>query len=162
MKVPGIFLPRNSTYHKVPSHQRGNKSTISRHNVWCICGIVIGLVLVPGCGSKSDLYSARGWVFVDGKPASGAIVVFHPENNNDLSALRPSAHVGPDGSFVLEAQPGAYRVAVTWFDDIGSFNRVTGEVGIKLPSQFGDPNLSTLRAVIGSYDNEIPAFQIAN
>jgi hypothetical protein len=95
-----------------------------------IVGYVLGISLLmglcPACNKRQALYPVTGKVFVDGQPADGAQVVLHPVNDAGPQSLRPSAKVGPDGTFTLNtfnaetrvATPGApageYVVTVTW------------------------------------------------
>ena len=127
---------------------------------WRGFSIAFCLALVFGCGSKSELYSARGKVYVEGKPAVGAIVVLHPSSEMETTVHLPSAQVDAAGSFTLEAPPGEYQVAVVWYDDVSQTNRVTGAVATKLNPRYGDPKTSSLRAEIGQRDNQLPAFNL--
>ena len=78
------------------------------------------------------LYPVHGQVLYEGKPASGAVVFFHPQGASvpkaDNSAGEhvgpsnmPIGKVGPDGSFELTtgksgrgAPPGLYAVTILW------------------------------------------------
>jgi len=134
----------------------------SRSNIgWRSILIAIGLPLILGCGSKSELYPVIGKVYVEGKPAEGAIVVLHPTNEIETTVHRPSAQVQADGSFTLEAVPGEYQVAVVWYGDESQGNRVTGALPTKLSPRYGDPKTSTLKVDIVPHDNELPAFQLS-
>jgi hypothetical protein len=90
-------------------------------------GLVLGLLLCPACQKGSQYYPVRGRVLVGGKPAEGALVVFHAAEDSELRALKPSARVEADGSFTLRsydpqlcptpadgAPAGEYRVRVSW------------------------------------------------
>src|SRR5262245_50678521 len=89
-------------------------------------GLLLFIALAgPGCGAKEQrrpAHPVRGAVLVDGKPATKALVVFHPLNDPDPKALRPHGEVGPDGAFTLStyssgdgAPAGDYAVTVHWF-----------------------------------------------
>jgi hypothetical protein len=119
------------------------------------------LVLVFGCGSRTELYPAHGKVYVDGRPAEGAIVVFHSKAESESSVHKPSAVVDAEGSFVLEAEPGDYRVAVVWYNQASQADRVTGAVPIRLDPRYGDPRTSPLKVDIGPSANELPPFQLS-
>src|SRR5687768_13894441 len=76
------------------------------------------------CGGPGGppLYPVQGKVLVDGKPADGALVVFHPSGDAPPDALRPSAKVESDGSYKLSsrapgdgAPAGEYLVGITWY-----------------------------------------------
>jgi hypothetical protein len=79
-----------------------------------------------GCGSSaSAVYPVHGRV-VDaaGKPAAGALVVFHPVNTaapTDKAPPKPVATVAEDGTFSMTtyvqhdgAPVGEYAVTITW------------------------------------------------
>jgi hypothetical protein len=74
------------------------------------------------CSSKqTPLYPVHGQVLVNGKPARGALVVFHPLAESSLKAVKPHAVVGRDGTFSLfsyraddGARPGTYAVTILW------------------------------------------------
>jgi len=79
------------------------------------------LVIATGCGDgRVKCYPVSGSVTVKGKPAEGAELVFHPDAG-DTAAPRPTAVVGPDGTFKLTtyavgdgAPAGGYKVTVRW------------------------------------------------
>jgi hypothetical protein len=61
------------------------------------------------CGDGEDrkpVYPVQGQLVVDGKPARGAYVLFHPVNDADPQATRPHGQVSQDGTFLLST----YRV----------------------------------------------------
>jgi hypothetical protein len=118
-------------------------------------------------GPKAALHPVRGQVFVAGRPAVGASVVFHPRPAGPES-LRPSGVVGEDGSFTLGtyapgdgAPAGEYDVAIAWFGDRTRADPKTGEVPLQLSPQYADPTTSRLRATVKEGPNEIPAFKLA-
>jgi hypothetical protein len=119
-----------------------------------------GLTFALGCGSKAELHSAHGKVYVDGKPADGAIVVLHPAKDIEAKQEHPSATVDADGSFHLEAPAGEYQVAVVWYDPSSKTNPKTGVTPTKLNPRFSDPKTSALRAAISPGENELPPFQL--
>src|SRR6266566_9793244 len=91
-----------------------------------LLGISLLMVLCPACGKRQAFYLTQGKVFVDGKPADGALVVLHPVADAGPEAIRPSGKVGPDGVFTLNtyiaetrtttpgAPAGEYIVTITW------------------------------------------------
>ena len=88
----------------------------------------LGLALVvAGCGPSDPklkpVYPVRGSVFVNDKPAVGAVVMFHPLplGSGSTQSLTSRGTVGPDGTFRLTtyntddgAPEGEYAVAVYW------------------------------------------------
>jgi hypothetical protein len=117
-----------------------------------------------GCGSNEDAAPGRpipvkGKVLLEGKPVSGAIVVFHPQDGADPKAPRPQARTGSDGTFTLStfkphdgALAGRYAVTVLWQD---------GEEGTNLlPARYASPKTSGLRAEIKEGTTELPPFPL--
>jgi hypothetical protein len=142
---------------------------VSRRTLsWRLLALAAAAVL-PSCARspKVALYPVRGQVFVAGKPAVGAAVVFHPRPEGP-EALRPSGVVSEDGSFTLGtyapgdgAPPGQYDVAIAWFADHSQADPKTGEVPVKLSPHYADPATSRLQATVNEGPNEIPAFNLA-
>jgi hypothetical protein len=126
-------------------------------------------VLLPACApGRPPLQPVRGQVFFAGQPAAGALVVFHPVDDPALDAPRPSALVGPDGSFRLGtfapndgAPVGDYRVAIAWPAGKASADPRTGEVANRLPARYADPLASNLRVQVREGPNDLPPFQLA-
>src|SRR5206468_35759 len=75
------------------------------------------------CGpGRRPVYPVSGKVLVQGRPAAGAQLTFHPVGENGPNAIRPVAHVDDQGNFRLTsykegdgAPAGEYRVTVQWF-----------------------------------------------
>ena len=94
-----------------------------------LLALLVGVLLVAGMvalalrPASPRLYPVQGKLLYQGKPAAGAVVVFHPVGA-DLRARRPNAQVGPDGSFSLVtadragAAPGEYVITVFWPMDL--------------------------------------------
>jgi hypothetical protein len=123
-----------------------------------VAGVFCALaLLVSSCGGqkRAPVYPVKGEVSVMGKPATGALVVFHPVGNEAPQALRPSGYVREDGSFSLTtytpddgAPEGDYRVVVSWTDPTARPDPATGEVPNKLPSRYANPTTSGLSAKV--------------
>src|SRR6266545_2524453 len=60
-------------------------------------------LLCSSCGNTDHLpvHRVHGQVLVDGRPASNALVIFHPLGDGSARELRPVGHVGTDGTFIL-------------------------------------------------------------
>ena len=75
------------------------------------------LVVVAGCGGPT-LPQVNGKVLVDGNPAEGAVLLFHPTG----SGTTGSAVADSNGAFSIiydmnpGIPPGRYQVAITWPD----------------------------------------------
>lgn len=86
-----------------------------------VCAILA--LSTVGCGSsgKLPLVKASGEVLVGGKPAEGALVVFHPQEKDRERDVKPFAKTNAQGKFVLNtyeegdgATPGEYKVTIVW------------------------------------------------
>ena len=122
----------------------------------------IGLLLVPGilsCARAPDhppVYPVAGRVLYEGKPADGAVVIFH-STDGAMQASRPRGRADATGEFELTtyqsgdgAPAGTYVVTVEW-------KRAEDhpEQGTELlPPAYGDPNTSKLRATVTQGTNE--------
>ena len=114
-------------------------------------------------GTPADprpVFPVRGQVFVNGRPAAGAVVVFHPEHEPaDPKGPRPRASVRADGSFVLGthaaadgAPAGNYVVTVAW--------RPGGVGDDRLGGVYADPAQPRLTTVVLKGSNELPPFRL--
>jgi hypothetical protein len=89
------------------------------------------------------MVSVQGQVFLEKKPAHGAVVWFHPVGTAAPGTRRPFGVVDQDGSFVMgthkskEGVPaGKYRVAIFWRTPVKSGD----EAGESLiPYRYMDP-----------------------
>ena len=89
--------------------------------LWALAGVAL---LLPACGrgSRKAVYPVHGYVFdANNKPASGALVVFHPLEDDATDHDKPRAFVAEDGSFALStyekedgAAEGEYLVTIEW------------------------------------------------
>ncbi len=58
-----------------------------------------GLIAAAGCGAGNSLVPAKGKLTVDGKPAEGASILFHPEPTG--AGKVSAAAVESDGTFAV-------------------------------------------------------------
>ena len=126
----------------------------------------------PACSSGGSLHPVRGKVSVNGQPAAGAVLVFHPEGAN-LETIPPTAIVGPDGTFTLAtgdksgAPAGKYAVTVTWPDTSKKPTEIQVMIGAnpydgpdQLKGRYATPQRSPLRAEVKSGDNQLEPFDL--
>lgn len=136
-------------------------------------GLCLAVLLAVGCASDSagrkSVHPTRGSVFVQGKPAAGARVTFHPTTDAGLSrGAPPFAVVDADGSFAVTtylakdgAPEGEYIVTILWptppppgksDDDVMATDR--------LRNAYANPKTSKLRATVKPGMNELESFQL--
>jgi len=123
---------------------------MSRHLTAAVCIAA----LTAGCGGAPDevrpeLQPVEGRLTINGKPATGAMLVLHPADKKDFDArgTRPTAQVGGDGVFHVMtyqtadgAPAGEYNVGVLWFDKPQSSNPHD-----QLGGRFANPATSGLK-----------------
>jgi len=133
---------------------------------WASIGVLVALV---GCGKSSApdrtaVFPVHGAIFVAGKPATGAVVSFHPLGNSNPRALRANGRVRDDGSFLLTtyvtgdgAPQGDYVVTVYWADPAKKPRNEDEESDLPpdlLKGRFAKREASLLRAKVGAKPNE--------
>lgn len=90
----------------------------TRRFVLLVC--TTALLVIVGCDGNSGLVEVHGTILVDGSPAKGAVLLFHPEGAT--AATPSSAQAKDDGTFapVTDTKPGIppgnYIVTLTWPD----------------------------------------------
>jgi hypothetical protein len=150
--------------------RRGNSGRIMNWQMMLAC---VTMLVLPGCGgSGSSLVKAKGKVLVDGTPASGAILLFHPESSsgNVANAIADESGVyspltGADEGIA----EGEYRVTVIWPDP--KFK--SGSEGVKfgvaeskdppdlLKGKFVAKDKSKLTVVISKSNAELKPLEIS-
>ena len=85
-----------------------------------IAAILVLAGSLVGCGKAGpSLVPAKGTITVDGKPADGAVLIFHPAAGKGTIA---SAAADAAGAFTITSNgnpgivTGSYKVTVTWPD----------------------------------------------
>jgi hypothetical protein len=102
---------------------------------------------------KAPVYPVEGTLFVEGKPAAGAQVVFHPVEGFGAPPCLATAIVGPDGRFSLRtldnrhgSTPGKFAVTVAWYKPIPQGEEMTPEeAGSLVPASFRKRHTTPLR-----------------
>jgi hypothetical protein len=122
------------------------------------------------CGG--GLNPVEGKVLYNGEPAVGAVVIFHPKEDDSITTLRPSGVVGEDGTFTLSttkpgdgAATGEYLVTIVWPEQAKpgkpSFSmEPPPEPPDRLNGRYADRAKSGLSAVVKPGKNRLPTFEI--
>lgn len=126
------------------------------------------ILAASGCGpageARPDLMPVTGQLSINGKPASGAMLVFHPSSKVDFDArgTRPRATVEQDGHFQVTTYQsgdgipvGDYDLSVLWFDNPDGSNPHD-----KLGGQYAVPERSNLHVTISDGTSELAPLEI--
>lgn len=127
---------------------------------------VVGTLALVGCGDGGPkLVPVTGQVFVGGKAAEHATVVFHPVADGGPDAVKPRATVKADGSFALTthttgdgAPAGDYRVTVEWW--LAPAKNPEQPPTNHAAARYGKPETSKLTARVGDGPTEVPKFEL--
>jgi hypothetical protein len=148
----------------------------------CPLRLVFASLAVAGlssCGGANDpkLNPTRGKVLYRGSPPAGALVVFHPADDQSVTAVRPSAEVADDGTFELTthkprdgAPAGRYVVTLVWEKApraAADPKKLTGMGGgeakggtNRLPPRYARPDSSPVRREVREGPNDLETIQI--
>jgi len=125
-------------------------------------------LLLAGCsGVKEPLYPVHGKVLdARDKPATGALVIFHPVDRDEIRVPKPVGRVAEDGEFRLTtyteedgAPSGEYAVTILW---PGEKKTPFGPPGPdQLKGTYADPKSPKFRFTVGpTVDNEVPTIKL--
>lgn len=119
--------------------------------------LIVAAVAIAGCGGASDrlpVIPTRGLVIVDGKPAVGALLIFHPVEGTPKLPVKARARVHPDGTFVAESYDagdgvpaGEYIVTVDWREPT---EQEGDEGALLLPEAYTSPESSPVKVRVSS------------
>lgn len=144
-----------------------SRSNSTRSSLFTLSTLAISLM--AGCDG-SDLTKPKGKITVNGEPAVGANLLFHPVDNKEAPVV--SAVADKDGSFTLTsnmvegALPGKYIVTVTWPDPSHKVSEAAKMRGDAEPGQdllkgkYVMKSKSGLTAEIISSMKELPPIEI--
>jgi hypothetical protein len=150
---------RDSPRFRQPSQNR------SQRGYFAVLLLVVAAT-AASCG-RSDrllLYPVEGTVRCQGRPAVGALVVFHPQDPSEkIQKLRPAANVDAEGRYCLStyqprdgAPPGEYRVTVVW-PSPGSGERPGPD---RLGGRYAKPAQTPLAASVREGSNMLEPFDL--
>jgi hypothetical protein len=130
-----------------------------------------------GCSQEKALYPVTAQVFIDGRPATGALVVLHPIDDTGPAAIRPSGYVDDGGNVKLTsfishtratgegAPAGEYVVTIAWFPaDVKEYLSKNPNTAVpdKLKGRYSQPDKSTLRATVQPQRTTLPRIDLKN
>lgn len=133
--------------------------------------LLVGATLSAGCSGAGTFVPVKGSVRVDGKPASGAIIVFHPEGG-DINSIPASGIAGTDGAFTLSTGDrsgvpvGNYLVSVIWPDTSKKPTEQELMMGLgndgpdQLEGKYATPQNSQLRVEVKASEIELPPLEL--
>ncbi len=159
------MCPQNSARPRPPSRLIRRWTLPSA--LLLVAGLAIGPLACAPSEPRKAVSPARGQVFLEGKPAAGALVVFHPVDDPTPNALDPRAVVERDGTFILSthnAHDGAppVRYAVTVHD----VRNATEEGGPpaaasrRIPTRYANPTTSGLEAQVRAHPDNAFTFRL--
>lgn len=130
----------------------------------------LAIALVAGCGDGPSLAKVTGKITVNGKPAVGATLLFHPVDVKDAPVATGVAD--NDGKFTLTshlntgASPGNYIITVTWPDPAvkpTEAQKIRGDAEPGpdlLKGRYVMKDKSSLTAEITSSTTELPVIEL--
>jgi hypothetical protein len=131
---------------------------------------VAAALLGTSCGG--GLNPVEGKVLVNGQPARGAVVTFHPKGEDSLTTRRPSGVAREDGTFTLSttkpgdgAAAGEYLVTVVWPDEPKGDKPALGtepppEPPDRLNGRYADRAKPAVTAVVKPGKNQLQPFEL--
>ncbi|MFZ4733207.1 MAG: carboxypeptidase-like regulatory domain-containing protein [Pirellulales bacterium] len=131
--------------------------------------VLLGLAVLAGCGTKGEsLYPVKGRITVDGKPADGAVLLFHPESGGQVA----SATADSSGAFacVYNTKPGIpagkYKITANWPDPTkrnakGTMMGQTPDIPDLLQGKFAMRDKSTLSVEVSPTTKELPPIELS-
>jgi len=132
--------------------------------------LAVACAFGPGCGEVEDgpaVHPVVGSILVDGKPASGAEVVFHPVARLPAGTPPPMAVADADGRFRPStrlandgAPAGDYVLTVVHRKPTKLADDDGGSAVDQLKGRYGDPRKSPLKATVKAGDNVLDPIEI--
>jgi hypothetical protein len=125
-------------------------------------------LLLAGCGgAREPLYPVHGKVLdAQERPATGALVIFNPLDQDRIGVSKPVGRVAEDGEFRLTtyteedgAPSGEYAVTILWpGEKKAPFAPAAPD---QLKGTYADPKSPKLRFTVGPLvDNEVPTIKL--
>lgn len=84
----------------------------------CVPLVILVVLAIDGCSRAPDVCDVKGTLLINGKPAGGVYLVFHPTTvpKDQKELVEPtSIRTADDGAFFWQfTQPGEYCVTMFW------------------------------------------------
>jgi hypothetical protein len=137
--------------------------------------VLVLITVAVGCGDgRVATAPLSGRVMVDGKPAAGAVVVFHPDLGTVAAGaekLRPMGRTDDAGDFVVGtwessdgAPAGTWKATIEWYLAEGAAadaDPESSETEVdRLGGAYADPDTSPLRVEIPPGGAALPPFEL--
>ena len=134
--------------------------------------VLVSAIALAGAGCRAreqrkPVFPVKGSVFVSGKPAEKAQVIFHPLSDPDPKTPKPTGEVAADGTFALGtysaadgAPAGEYAVTVTWPQGDSPIGGDADTGGDRLGNRYADPKTTKLRARVNEAATDVPRFDL--
>ncbi len=132
--------------------------------LWLIAALALS---AASCSGRKKVYPVRGEVFNgEDKPATGAVVAFHPIKSDSSAPIVPVGTVDKNGKFTLTtytkddgAPVGEYLITIVWPTPRESALDTAG--GDQLEGRYTDPDKSEFRFTVESkQDNSVPSIVV--
>jgi hypothetical protein len=140
-------------------------SKTSKPRSWRFVAVAFLALAISSCGRK-NLYPVHGKLFVDDRPAAGAIIQFNPVAATAAAGASPYGHVDATGGFTLStfatndgASPGEYVVTIQWHRRRS--NPFEADGPDKLQGRYSQASTSTLKVRIEPKPNELEPFRLS-
>ena len=137
------------------------------------CWILIPVLGLPACSVREPLNPVEGVVLFNKAPVKGALVTFHRNGADPITAVRPIGLTQEDGRFtVLTAdKPGAvageYIVTFVWPKEVAapkskklSLSFDSPETRDELDGAYANVGTSRFKVEIKRGDNKLPPFNL--
>ncbi len=171
----GVFGGMQPFSRAIVSTAKDSRPLLSVRTKFAIAALALSVLAASACSGGKKLYPVHGQVFYDGQPATGALVVLHPIDDESPAAIRPSGHVDDAGNLKLTsyiaasrvahdgAPAGEYIVTIAWLPaDVKEYlsKRPNTELPDKLQGRYSQPQRSTLRATVLPQPTDLPRIEL--
>ncbi len=135
-------------------------------------GLLLVAAVLLGCEDRFDhepVYPVSGALFLGDKPATGAMVTFHPADQiNNYRAQRAIATVEPDGTFAMTTffpgdgvPPGDYVVTFNWPGELPPGASPTDVPPDLFGGRYSNPAKPFTRVTVQESDNVLEPFRVS-